>query len=164
MKSIALYARVSSEAQERNATIESQVAALVERAKADGHFVLATDIYVDDGYSGSSLVRPALEKLRDRAAEGALELLYVHSPDRLARRYAYQVVLLEELTRYGVSVQFLNGTMGSTAEDQLLVQVQGIIAEYERAKILERSRRGKLHKAKTGSVNPGLHPVSLTVN
>jgi site-specific DNA recombinase len=154
MKSVALYARVSSEAQEKNATVESQVVALRERAKADGHVVLPTDIYIDNGYSGSSLVRPALEKLRDRAADGELDLLYVHSPDRLARRYAYQVLLLEELSRCRVLVQFLNGTMGNTAEDQLLVQVQGMIAEYERAKILERSRRGKLHKARTGSVNP----------
>jgi site-specific DNA recombinase len=154
MKSVALYARVSTDAQEKNATVESQVVALRERAKSDGHVVLPTDVYVDDGYSGSSLVRPGLEKLRDRAAEGAVDVLYVHSPDRLARRYAYQVLLLEEFSRCGVSVQFLNGTMGTTAEDQLLVQVQGMIAEYERAKILERSRRGKLHKARSGSVNP----------
>jgi len=87
MKSVALYARVSSEQQEKQATVESQVAALTERAKADGHAVVASDVYVDQGYSGATLARPALEKLRDCAAEGGLDVLYVHSPDRLARRY-----------------------------------------------------------------------------
>lgn len=154
VKSVALYARVSSEQQEKQATIGSQVAALVERAKADGHVLVASDMFVDDGYSGSTLLRPALEKLRDRAAEGRLDLIYVHSPDRLARRYAYQVLLLDELSNAGVSVIFLNGPTNRSAEDELLVQVQGMIAEYERAKILERSRRGKLHKARAGIVNP----------
>ncbi len=153
MKVVALYARVSSDNQEKQATINSQVAALTDRATADGHTAMASDHYVDEGYSGSTLVRPALEKLRDRAAEGGLDLLYVHSPDRLARKYAYQVLLLEELSRSGVSVVFLNGPANRTAEDELLLQVQGMIAEYERAKILERSRRGKLHKARNGIAN-----------
>jgi site-specific DNA recombinase len=154
VKSVAIYARVSSEQQAQQATIASQVAALEERAKVDGYVILPSDIYVDDGYSGAALVRPALERLRDRAADGGLELLYVHSPDRLARRYAYQVLLLEEFSRNGVAVVFLQGPSGHSAEDELLVQVQGMIAEYERAKILERCRRGKLHKAKSGVVNP----------
>jgi site-specific DNA recombinase len=154
MKAVALYARVSSEQQAQQATVASQTAALEERAKADGHMVLPSDLYIDDGYSGASLVRPALERLRDRAAEGTLEVLYIHSPDRLARRYAYQVLLLEEFAAHGVTVVFLNGPTGQSAEDELLVQVQGMIAEYERAKILERCRRGKLHKARSGSANP----------
>jgi site-specific DNA recombinase len=102
---------------------------------------------VDEGHSGSTLLRPALERLRDAAYAGALDRLYVHAPDRLARKYAYQVLLLEELQRHGVEVVFLNQPLGETAEVQLLVQVQGMIAEYERAKILERSRRGKRHAA-----------------
>jgi site-specific DNA recombinase len=154
VKSVALYARVSSEQQAQQATVASQIAALEERAKSDGCIVLPSDLFVDEGYSGASLARPALERLRDRAAEGGLDVLYVHSPDRLARRYAYQVLLIEELTRHGVAVVFLNGPSGRSAEDELLVQVQGMIAEYERAKILERCRRGKLHKARTGVVNP----------
>jgi site-specific DNA recombinase len=154
MKSVALYARVSTEHQEKQSTIDSQIAALGERAKRDGHVVVAGDIYADAGYSGSTLVRPALERLRDRAAEGALDVLYVLSPDRLARRYAYQVVLIEELARHGVQVVFVTGPQGRGPEEELLVQVQGMIAEYERARILERSRRGKLHKARTGQVNP----------
>lgn len=153
MKSVALYARVSSEQQAQRATIESQLAALRERAAGDGHVVLPADTYVDDGYSGAVLVRPALERLRDRAAEGRLDIVYVHDPDRLARRYAYQVLLLEELSREGVSVVFLSGPSGRNAEDELLISVQGVIAEYERTKILERCRRGKVHKARTGVVN-----------
>jgi len=116
--------------------------------------VLPQDIYVDEGFSGATLIRPALERLRDRAAEGAVEILYVHSPDRLARKYAYQVLLLDEFRRFGVTPVFLHGPVGQTAEDELLVQVQGMIAEYERAKILERCRRGKIHRARHGSVNP----------
>jgi site-specific DNA recombinase len=154
MRSVALYARVSSAQQAQQATVASQLAALQERAKADGHTVLPSDLYVDEGYSGATLARPAMERLRDRVAEGGVEVLYVHSPDRLARRYAYQVLLLEEFARQGVSVIFLHGPAGHSAEDELLVQVQGMIAEYERARILERCRRGKLHKARSGAVNP----------
>ena len=153
MKTIALYARVSSEQQAQQATIESQVVALRQRAETDGHLVLPHDIYTDDGFSGATLVRPALERLRDRVAEGGIEILYVHSPDRLARRYAYQVLLLDEFKERGVQVIFLLGPSGQSAEDELLIQVQGMIAEYERAKILERCRRGKLHRAREGLVN-----------
>ncbi len=154
MRSIAIYARVSSEQQAQEATIDSQVAALKERVAADGHVLLPQDVYLDDGFSGSTLVRPALERLRDRVAEGGVDRLYVHSPDRLARKYAYQVLLLDELRKQGVTTVFLNGPSGKTAEDELLVQVQGMIAEYERAKILERSRRGKIHRARHGEISP----------
>jgi site-specific DNA recombinase len=154
MRSVAIYARVSSEQQAQQATVESQITALKQRVAADGHLVLPHDIFVDEGFSGATLVRPALERLRDRAADGGIDLLYVHSPDRLARKYAYQVLLLDELRRCGVMAMFIHGPTGQTAEDELLVQVQGMIAEYERAKILERCRRGKLHQARLGSVNP----------
>jgi site-specific DNA recombinase len=154
MKTIALYARVSSDQQAQQSTVESQVSALRQRALADGHHVLPDDIYTDEGFSGATLIRPALERLRDRIAEGAIDILYVHSPDRLARRYAYQVLLLEECATRGVSVVFLQGPSAQNAEDALLVQVQGMIAEYERAKILERCRRGKIHRARQGLINP----------
>jgi site-specific DNA recombinase len=107
---------------------------------------------VDEGYSGATLVRPALEQVRDGAAAGGLDRLYVQCPDRLARNYAHQVLLLEELTQAGVEVVLLNRPLGQTAEDHLLVQVQGVSAEYERAKFLERSRRGKRHAAQSGTV------------
>lgn len=152
-KCVALYARVSSERQVHQATIESQLAVVRARAAQDGCVVLPNDEYVDNGYSGSTLRRPGLERLRDRVAQGAVDTIYVHSPDRLARRHAHQVLLLEEFASRGVRVTLLEGRNGESAEDQLLVQVQGVIAEYERAKIMERSRRGKLHKARTGSIN-----------
>jgi site-specific DNA recombinase len=141
----ALYARVSSEQQAEAKTIASQLAALLARAAADGAAVPPERQFLDEGYSGATLVRPALEQLRDLAAAGGIDRLYVHSPDRLARKYAYQVLLLDELQRVGVEVVFLNRALGQTPEDELLLQVQGMVAEYERAKILERSRRGKRH-------------------
>src|SRR5499425_2922163 len=149
----ALYARVSSEQQAEAHTIASQVAALRERVTTDGLVVPASMEFLDDGYSGAPLVRPALERLRDAAAAGGIDRLYVHSPDRLARKYAYQVLLVEELGRCGVEVVFLNRALGQSPEDDLLLQVQGMIAEYERAKIIERHRRGKRHAARAGAVN-----------
>jgi site-specific DNA recombinase len=154
---VALYARVSSEHQAEANTIDSQVAALRERITADGGDLRRVLEFIDAGYSGSSLVRPALERLRDVAAAGGLDRLYVHCPDRLARHYAYQVLLLEELAQRGVEVIFLNRPLGHTPEDELLLQVQGVIAEYERAKFLERSRRGKRHAAQAGRVGVLCH-------
>ena len=149
----ALYARVSSDQQVQAQTMASQVEALQERMRQD-HLPLDPELqFLDDGYSGATLVRPALERLRDLAALGVLDRLYVHSPDRLARKYAYQVLLLEELHRGGVEVVFLNHAVSDNPEEQLLLQVQGMMAEYERAKIIERHRRGKLHAARHGSVN-----------
>jgi DNA invertase Pin-like site-specific DNA recombinase len=149
----ALYARVSSEQQATAHTIASQLAALRERVAADG-LTLRDDLsFIDEGYSGATLIRPALEGLRDAAAAGEVDRLYVHSPDRLARKYAYQALLLDEFQRAGVEVVFLNRALGQSPEDDLLLQVQGMVAEYERAKILERSRRGKRHGAHSGVVN-----------
>lgn len=132
---VAVYARVSSEQQAEANTIASQLAEMRMRIVADG-FALPTALeFVDEGYSGSTIVRPALERLRDMAAAGELDRVYVHCPDRLARNYAYQVLLLEELAQHGVEVIFLNRPLGQTPEDQLLLQVQGVIAEYERARV-----------------------------
>ena len=150
---VAIYARVSSEQQATAGTIQSQLAALQERVSADKHTLSEEFRFVDEGYSGATLVRPALERLRDMAAVGAVDRLYIHSPDRLARNYAHQAVLVEELMRAGVELVFLNRPLGQSPEDDLLLQVQGMMAEYERKKIMERSRRGKLHAAKTGSLN-----------
>lgn len=151
---VALYARVSSEQQTEAHTIGSQLAELKQRIAADGYTVRDDDCFLDEGISGSTLVRPALERLRDQVANGTIDRLYVHSPDRLARKYAYQVLLVDELRRAGVEILFLNHALGQSPEDDLLLQVQGVIAEYERTKIAERSRRGKLHAARQGSVSP----------
>ena len=149
----ALYARVSSEKQAEAGTIESQVAAVLERAARDGVGIEPEARFIDDGHSGATLVRPALERLRDAAAAGGVDRLYVLCPDRLARSYPYQMLLVDELQRCGVDLVFVNRELGKTAEDRLLLEVQGVIAEYERAKIVERCRRGKLHAARTGSVS-----------
>src|SRR4030088_186984 len=98
---IGLYARVSSDRQAEERTIGSQLAALRQRIEADGGHVNDELEFLDDGYSGGTLLRPALERLRDQVAQGALDRLYVHSPDRLARNFAYQFVLLEEFVRAG---------------------------------------------------------------
>ena len=133
----ALYARVSSDRQKENHTIASQVAALMQFAETNGYLVPPEWQFQDDGYSGATLVRPGLEALRDLAAAGEVQTVLIYSPDRLSRKYAYQVLLAEELARCGVELIFLRAPSGATAEDQLLVQFQGMIAEYERAQIAE---------------------------
>jgi site-specific DNA recombinase len=153
----ALYARVSSDGQVQDNTVASQLAALQERAAVDAIQISAEHVYVDEGVSGATLARPALERLRDAVAAGEVERLYVHAPDRLARRYAYQVLLVDEFRRVGVEIVFLNRALGGSAEDDLLLQVQGVIAEYERARILERCRRGRRHSALSGDVSALAH-------
>ena len=150
---VAIYARVSSDQQAERHTIDSQLSELNARASEDGHRVRAEMQFIDNGHSGASLVRPALERLRDVVSLSALDRLYVHSPDRLARSYAHQVLLLEEFARAGVEVVFLNRPIGNSPEDNLLLQLQGMFAEYERARTLERSRRGKRHRAQAGAVS-----------
>jgi len=149
----AIYARVSSDQQAQQGTIDSQIADLRQRVQANGLTLDEELCFVDDGYTGSTLIRPALERLRDTAWAGGFQRLYVHSPDRLARKYAWQVLLVEELQRSGVELVFLNRTIGASPEEDLLLQMQGMIAEYERTKIMERSRRGKRHAARRGSVS-----------
>jgi site-specific DNA recombinase len=153
MKTAAIYTRVSSDRQKEDHTIESQVVALKEHASQREFTVPEEWVFKDEGYSGAVLVRPGLERLRDLASEGQIATVLVYSPDRLSRKYAYQVLLIEEFARHGVEVEFLNSPKAQTPEDHLLVQFQGMIAEYERAQIAERTRRGKRHRAKEGSVN-----------
>lgn len=154
----ALYARVSSERQADELTLHSQVAALKRRIEADGYQVESELCFLDEGFSGSTMLRPALERLRDLAYSGVIDRLYVLAPDRLARNYAYQFVLLEELTKHQVQVVFLNDIAGlASPEGNLLLQMQGMIAEYERAKILERTRRGRRFAARQGNVSALAH-------
>jgi site-specific DNA recombinase len=150
---VAIYARVSSEHQAQQDTIASQIEALDRRIGDDGLGCDPELRFIDDGVSGTLLARPGLERLRDQAAAGSIDRLYVLDPDRFSRKYAYQVLILEELAHRGVEVVFLCNPLGHDPAENLLLQVQGMIAEYERAKILERSRRGKQHAARRGSVN-----------
>ena len=109
-------------------------------------------MFRDDGYSGSRLDRPALDELRDAIRDGAVDIVAVFTPDRLARKYTYQVLLLEEFRRAGCEVVFLHRPISDDPNDQLLLQIQGAIAEYERAVLAERFRRGKLQKARDGNI------------
>ena len=153
MKMAAIYARVSSEQQREQHTIASQTAALIEFATSHDLEVPKEWVFEDEGYSGATLERPGLERVRDLAAEGQIQVVLAYAPDRLSRKYAYQVLLVEEFTRHGVETLFVNAPQSASAEDQLLVQFQGMIAEYERAQILERSRRGKRHRARSGELS-----------
>jgi site-specific DNA recombinase len=153
MRMTAIYARVSSKQQREENTIASQTASLIEFAKSHDLEVPKEWVFEDEGYSGATLERPGLERVRDLAAEGQIQVVLAHAPDRLSRKYAYQILLIEEFARHGVETVFVKSPHGDSAEDQLLVQFQGMIAEYERAQILERSRRGKRHRAKAGEVS-----------
>jgi site-specific DNA recombinase len=148
----AIYARVSTERQAERGTIGSQVQALRAYLAAAGYEPAGE--YCDDGHSGARLDRPGLDALRDAAETGLFEVVCCLSPDRLARSYAYQVLILDELARFGVSVTFADapGLDQDDPQARLLTQVQGVIAEYERAKIGERYRRGKLFRSRAGEV------------
>ncbi len=154
----ALYARVSTERQEKEDTIASQVDVLQRAAATRGYTTPPEYVFTDEGYSGTRLDRPALERLRDLAATGAFEVLLVLAPDRLARQYADQVVVLDELTRAGCRVEFLNHAFGTSPEEQMLLPMQGVFAEYERAVIQERMRRGRLFAARQGRISWGRAP------
>jgi site-specific DNA recombinase len=153
MSNAAIYARVSSARQKEQETIGSQTAALRAHAEQLGLDVPPQWVFCDDGHSGANLVRPALEKLRDLVAQVPVDVVLVYAPDRLARKYAYQALLIEEFAKAGTSVLFVKGPSSDSPEDALLVQFQGMIAEYERAQIIERTRRGKTHRARQGTVN-----------
>ena len=147
----AIYARVSTEAQEVRGTVGSQLAILTERVAAEGHELVAS--FCDEGYSGARLDRPGLDALRDQAEAGIFEVVWCLSPDRLARSYPYQVLVIDELARHDVRVIFADApAIDDDPQARLLTQVQGVIAEYERAKIAERNRRGKLWRARAGEV------------
>jgi site-specific DNA recombinase len=153
MKKAAIYARVSSQKQKDEETIGSQVDKILSFSKEKGFEVPQEWIFKDEGVSGSTLRRASLENLRDLAFEQLFDTLFVLSPDRLARKYHHQALLLEEFKKIGLIVKFVNAPSSETAEDQLLIQIQGMFAEYERAQITERCRRGKKFKAQQGSVN-----------
>src|SRR5262245_35407306 len=154
----ALYARVSTAHQEQEQTIASQLATVERALQSAGLEISAERRYVDDGFSGTRLDRPGLDALRDAAADGQIDIVFVQCPDRLARNYVHQQVILEELSKRGVEVHFVERPIGERAEDRLLLQMQGVIAEYERAKIIERTRRGMRHKVRTGQRLPFADP------
>ena len=153
---IALYMRVSTGRQQQNQTIEQQFDRLKEHIQAHSEWQLSEDhIYQDDGYSGASLNRPGLDRLREQAAMASFELVLLTAPDRIARKYVYQVLLIEELRNSGCQVEFVDRPMKEDdPHDQLLLQIRGAVAEYERNLIADRMRRGRQAKLRSGTLLP----------
>lgn len=155
---IAVYARVSTERQEREQRVAGQLAAVRLWAERSGHQISPVHAFVDEGYSGARLDRPALDRLRDAVADSEVEAVAVLSPDRLARKYVHQMLLLDEFRRAGSAVLFVEHPIGDDPNDHLLLQIQSAVAEYERALLGERFRRGKLQKARAGQYHANTPP------
>ncbi len=153
MTTAAIYARVSGARQKEEQTIGSQIVECHQAAQSWGLEVPDGWVFADEGYTGATLVRPALERLRDLAAQVPVDVIVCYSPDRLARKLAYQTLLIDELNKDGTEVRFVKARKVETPEDELLLQFQGMFAEYERAQIAERSRRGKAFRARAGIIN-----------
>lgn len=162
---VAAYVRVSTSRQVKLETIEQQLEMVSRYAREKGWELAEEDVFRDDGYSGTTLKRPALDALRDKARMRELEVVVVPSPDRLARNYVHQMVLIEELEKAGCKVEFVERPMSSEPNDQLLLQIRGAVAEYERTLLSERMRRGRLAKYKAGLLLPWTHtPYGLQVD
>jgi site-specific DNA recombinase len=155
---VAIYARVSTTRQAQAQTIEQQLDRLRTAVAERGWTLEEEHVYRDDGYSGAGLSRPGLDRLRDQAALAELDLVLVTAPDRLARNYVHQVLLLDELGRHGLKVEFLDRPMSHDPHDQLLLQIRGAVAEYERTLIAERMRRGRQAKLRAGTLLPWTTP------
>ena len=155
---VAAYARVSTRRQTQTQTIEQQLDRLRTHAAARGWELAQENVFRDDGHSGASLRRPGLDHLRDAASSAGLDCILITAPDRLARNYVHQVLLVEELQGHGVAVEFLDRPMSRDPHDQLLLQIRGAVAEYERTLISERMRRGRLRKLRAGSLLPWTRP------
>ncbi len=151
---IAVYARVSTPNQVHQQTIEQQLDRLRSHLQAQGAILDDSLVFRDDGYSGARLNRPGLDRLRDAVRERRVDHLVLTAPDRLARNYVHQMVLLEEFEQQGCEVEFLDRPMSQDPHDQLLLQIRGAVAEYERTLIAERMRRGRLAKLRAGVLLP----------
>jgi site-specific DNA recombinase len=154
----AIYVRVSTQRQAQTQTIEQQIERLRAHIVSSGARLADEDIFRDDGYSGATLRRPGLDRLRDRASLAIFDCILVTDPDRLARNFVHQVLLIEELQKHGCRVEFLDRPMSHDPHDQLLLQIRGAAAEYERTLIAERTRRGRQHKFRTGQMLPWTRP------
>src|ERR671929_1924600 len=155
---VAAYARVSTQRQVDAQTTEQQLERLRAHAAAQGWTLSPDGIFRDDGYSGATLRRPGLDRLRDTAASARLDRILITAPDRLARNYVHQVLLIEELQKHGAEVVFLDRPMSRDPHDQLLLQIRGAVAEYERTLMAERMRRGRLRKLRAGTLLPWTRP------
>ena len=151
---IAMYVRVSTQTQVQAQTIEGQLTRLQQHCQAEGWSWTEDSIFRDDGYSGASLNRPGLDRLRGEVANAKVDRVLMTAPDRLARNYVHQVMLIEELEQRGCQVEFLEHPMSHNPDDQLLLQIRGAVSEYERSLIAERMRRGRQYKYRAGALLP----------
>lgn len=150
IKVIAIYARVSTSNQENEGTIETQLSAIKQFSKEKGYTIVQE--YLDNGWSGDSLARPSLDQMREDSKKKIWEAVLAYDPDRIARRYSYQELIMDELREAGTEVLFVTTSSPKNSEDKILHGVRGLFAEYERAKIAERFRLGKLRKIKEGHI------------
>jgi site-specific DNA recombinase len=155
MKKAALYARVSSDAQKNEGTIESQVAELKRQIAGAGHVLIKE--YVDDGVPGPLLDRPALNELRADAKRDVYEVVYFLDADRIARVVAYQTIIIEELMKCGKQIIIKGKNYADNPENKFTLQMLGVVAEYEHAKIIERTTRGRLHRLRQGELTSTGH-------
>jgi site-specific DNA recombinase len=155
---LAMYVRVSTQRQAQTQTIEQQLSLLREYSQKQGWEWKEEHIFRDDGYSGASLRRPGLDRLRDHVRNAAFERVLVTAPDRLARNYVHQMLLMEEFERGGCHLDFIDQPMSHNPHDQLLVQIRGAVAEYERSLIAERMRRGRQQRYRAGLLLPWTRP------
>ena len=147
---VALYARVSSSKQEVKQTIESQIAEIKSRIKKDGNVLPKENIFIDDGWSGELLQRPSLDLMRDTAKADKFKILYIYDRGRLSRIFFHQEIVMEELKDGNIEVVSLHDAKATTPEEKVMQSMQGDFHQYERIKIVERMRRGKLYKAREG--------------
>lgn len=159
MPQAALYARVSTRNQEKEATIESQLALVDAYAQAQDYTIAEAHRFIDEAVSGSRLARPGLDRLRDAAKAKAFTVVLCLEPARLARNLGVQQVVLEELKRWGITVIFVDQPeMAKDAHSQFWLQLRGAVAEYERTLISDRMRRGRLHRLRQGQTVPTQAP------
>jgi site-specific DNA recombinase len=153
-----LYVRVSSEDQARTGfSLASQVEAGQRRAADLG----AAEVIVcaDEGVPGDVLERPGLQQALARLRERPVTWFVCYDPDRLARSLSLQLLVTDQIERAGARLEFVNFAYQQTPEGQLFYAMRGAIAQYEKAKIRERTMRGKRQKARSGGLthNPGIY-------
>ena len=159
-KLVAIYARVSTGRQENEQTVQNQLMVLHEYVEKNKYTIVSE--YVDEGWSGDILARPELDRLRVDAKNKMWEAVLVYDPDRIARRYSYQELIMDELKEAGMEIIFITTAAPKNSEDKILYGVRGLFAEYERAKIAERFRLGKLRKVRNGHVLVSEAPYGYT--
>ena len=165
---VAFYARVSTEKQAEKYGIPSQIEALRKRCLERGWTPVLDgdkDAFIDDGYSGAELDRPALNRMRQAAKDGRVDVVLAYDPDRLSRKLYHQMILAEEFEKQGIKLEFITQDMGTSPEDRMFFNMRGLVAEYEREKIRERTVRGSREKARQGKVvSAGAVPFGFRYN